>query len=430
MIARLSPLLLLHAANAGRLHLITNKRAGLLDPGTGLLQLDALALPKTHNKSCSWDLLRGTAGQSSAVFYQNSSLFAVAQQVCNRTTSSGKKESSIIGTHILAFFANGAGARLLDREGSNNLTAMAAAAEGGASKALAQLHIAWDFVCNLIVTLANTTSVAAGYPRNTSFARAEVSEYDGEVRPLPAGGNETDGFEGCGHGCWKRVSGVGGLSARRDWGAWRSMENAGGERPEEATCKEDCAVYHIESWWNAYEEVGPRRIIGRGLHNLTVLSNGTEPTLLRTMSWLPPNETQRSKGYLGTFLGLGECCELRDCPPECEGHGGQLSIVSYYPGSYSPRVVLPLVGTTAATDELATRMGVAIDHFYPVGGPDSQLLMPRITVWVNGKLQSYRVEFDGYEKYNLPSLVPIAMSPVVKLDGRGEEAVAMAYTYF
>ena len=79
-----------------------------------------------------------------------------------------------------------------------------------------------------------------------------------EVRPLPAGGNETDGFEGCGHGCWKRVSGVGGLSARRDWGAWRSMENAGGERPEEATCKEDCAVYHIESWWNAYEEVGPR----------------------------------------------------------------------------------------------------------------------------------------------------------------------------
>ena len=75
-------------------------------------------------------------------------------------------------------------------------------------------------------------------------------------------------------------------------------------------------------------------------------------------------------------------------------------------------------------------MGVAIDHFYPVGGPDSQLLMPRITVWVTGKLQSYRVEFDGYEKYDLPSLVPIAMSPVVKLDGRGEEAVAMAYTYF
>ena len=103
-------LLLLHAANAGRLHLITNKRAGLLDPGTGLLQLDALTLPKTHNKSCAWDLLRGTAGQSSAVFYQNSSLFAVAQQLCNYTTSSGKKESSIIGTHILAFFANGAGA--------------------------------------------------------------------------------------------------------------------------------------------------------------------------------------------------------------------------------------------------------------------------------------------------------------------------------
>ena len=53
MIARLSPLLLLYAANAGRLHLITNKRAGLLDPGTGLLQLDALTLPKTHNKSCA-----------------------------------------------------------------------------------------------------------------------------------------------------------------------------------------------------------------------------------------------------------------------------------------------------------------------------------------------------------------------------------------
>ena len=53
------------------------------------------------------DLLRGTGRQSSAALYQNSSLFTVAQQVCNRTTSSGKKESSIIGTHILAFFANG-----------------------------------------------------------------------------------------------------------------------------------------------------------------------------------------------------------------------------------------------------------------------------------------------------------------------------------
>ena len=188
-------------------------------------------------------------------------------------------------------------------------------------------------------------------------------------------------------------------------------------------------MYHAESWWDAYKEIGPRRLIGRGLHNKSVLSNATEPTLLRSMTWLPPNETQRAHGYLGTFLGLGECCELSDCPPECEGHGGQLSIVSYYPGAYSPRVVLPLVGTQASKDKLAVRMGVAIDHFYPVGGPASKLLEPRITVWVNGLLQSYRVGFDDFMPYSLPTLVPIATSAEVWLD-KDEEAVMIGYTYF
>ena len=139
---------------------------------------------------------------------------------------------------------------------------------------------------------------------------------------------------------------------------------------------------------------------------------------------------------MGTFLMLGECCELQDCPPECEGHGGELSVVAYYPpapGGYgSPRVVLPIAGSHAAVDPIAVRMGVAIDHFYPVTGPGgglSELLAPRLTIWVGGILRSYRVTFDDYIPYTRPTLTPIALTGEVKLDA-DEEPVMMAYTYY
>ena len=411
-------------AFAGRLHLVTNRRAGLLDPGTGLVQLDELVFPKLASARCKWELLRGTVGQTSTSFYTNSSIFMVAQEVCNSS-------SVITGTHLLSLRARGSTANVLDS--GKDLTALVAAADGGAAKALSQLHVAWDFTCNIIVTASNTTT--SGYPRNTTYARVEVSEYDGEVRPLPAAGNETAG--GCDGGCWKRVSGPGGLSSRVDWGAWRRKDWEG-ERPDETNCGVECASFVVESWWNGYAESGRRRIIGRGVHNASVVSNVSEPTQLRTMSWLPPNRTQRANGWTGTFIGLGECCELEDCPPECEGHGGQLSIVAYYPptaGGYGePRVVLPLKGSHAASDTRAVRMGVAIDHAYPVGeGRAAQQqqhqLAPRVTVWVGGQLRSYMVTYDDFAPFTLPTITPIALTGEVVLDA-DEEPVMMAFTNF
>ena len=67
------------------------------------------------------------------------------------------------------------------------------------------------------------------------------------------------------------------------------------------------------------------------MHNGSVVSNVTEGTRLATMAWLPANETQRAHGWRGAFLGLGVCCELKGCPDACEGHGGELAIVSYVP---------------------------------------------------------------------------------------------------
>ena len=429
MRTKLQLLLYVTLAAAGRLHLVTSERAGLLDPGTGKYQLAKLMLP-TVLPSCRWDLLLGTAGQSSAVFYMNSTLFFMAQQVCN---------ASITSTNLLAMHAAGGTVSISDRArpGQSNLTSLAAAAEGGAAKALTQMHIAWDFVCNIIVTLSATAT--SGYPRTTHFTRVEVSEYDGEVRPLPLVGNES-AVGGCDHGCWKRVSGPAGISAWRDYGAWRSMQHAGAARPLESNCGDGCASFVVESWWNAFEEQGPRRLIGRGVHNASVVSNVSERTGLRTMSWLPANATQREHGWRGAFFGLGVCCELKDCPSECEGHGGQISIVTYYPGTFGePRVVMPLAGSQAGTDALAFRMGLAVDHAYPVGGDEGDAgggaldqqtqFSSRIAAWVGGRLLSFRVTYDDYSAFSLPKLTPLAATEEVKLP-KGEEPVMMAFTYY
>ena len=204
--------------------------------------------------------------------------------------------------------------------------------------------------------------------------------------------------------------------------------------PDEATCGDDCAEFVVEEWWEGFEaRPGRRRLIGRGLHNRSVVSNVSEPTRLRTLSWLPPNATQRQHGWSGAFFGLGECCELPGCPNECEGHGGQLSIVTYAPGTFTPRVVMPLVGSSASGDKVALRMGIAVDHSYPVvdtNGTTEEHFAPRLTAWVGGRLLSWRVEYDAFTAYTQPSLIPIAVSPEVAHLEKGEEPVMMAYTYY
>ena len=101
-------LAVVHSASAGRLHLVTTKRAGYVDPGTGETQLDPLVLPKTQSPTCRWTFLNGTVGQVSASFYQNSSLFIVAQQTCDA-------DSAIVSTNLLSMFAAGLEWRVADR---------------------------------------------------------------------------------------------------------------------------------------------------------------------------------------------------------------------------------------------------------------------------------------------------------------------------
>ena len=455
-------------ASAGRLNIVTSEspsssyKSGVVDPGTGALQLSALTLPSPPlPKGCNWRLLNQTHGQTSARFYVNSSLFIISQVVCDAVPPA--VEPTINRTAIMVVHAFANEANIMDRPhpGQSNLTDLAAAFPGGdAGDAMSQIHMHWDDVCNLILTfgVASKTSLEGGAAAGRAYKRVEVSEYDGQVRALPDAALED---AACTAGCWKRVAyGAAGLASTFDFGAWRSLFHTG-LRPREANCGVECASYVIEAFHSSAsgpEVQGTRRIVGRGVHNSSVVSNVSEGwTGLSTMSWLHPNRTQLEHGWKGTFFGLGVCCELRQCPPECQGHGGQVSLLSYYPeaASSEPKVLWTFKGSSAATDERAFRLGVALDPRYPVlrtrgneggdeedeededeadvalgGGDDDDAgYAPRLSVWVGGAIVSFRVGFQSFDWYATPELTPIETSPPVGL-APGEEVLMMGYTFF
>ena len=100
---------------------------------------------------------------------------------------------------------------------------------------------------------------------------------------------------------------------------------------------------------------------------------------------------------------------------------------------------MPLAGSQAGTDALAFRMGLAVDHAYPVGGDEGDAgggaldqqtqFSSRIAAWVGGRLLSFRVTYDDYSAFSLPKLTPLAATEEVKLP-KGEEPVMMAFTYY
>lgn len=239
--------------------------------------------------------------------------------------------------------------------------------------------------------------------------RTEVSDYDGHLYPLPNASSEPDtadcwtSDDGYLDGCW-RATGAGGLGADWSWGAWRLEGTPPELQPREANCGTHCAEYVIEEWWT-YGQVDQsrRRLIGRGVHNSSVVSNVSDPTRLQTMTLLP--SSRGGSQHAAVFIGLGVCCELSECPTACQGHGGELSLVSYQADDYAPRVIMPISGSDASSDALAVRMGVAVDEAYPVDATTSA----RVSVWVGGQLLSYRVGFNGCGAPTLPLGRPLAL---------------------
>eukprot|EP01062_Namystynia_karyoxenos_P055944 TRINITY_DN46947_c0_g1_i1.p1 TRINITY_DN46947_c0_g1~~TRINITY_DN46947_c0_g1_i1.p1 ORF type:complete len:432 (+),score=143.68 TRINITY_DN46947_c0_g1_i1:74-1297(+) len=376
------------AALAGHLHVITRGwdgvKVGTMDPATGEMgTFTDLKLPAA-DEGCVWSIAQGTQGQTATVFYTNGTLFFVGQQRCGDTTK-------VRNTTL--FTAMWQSVRPLAR-----LDDLADGAPGGAANASQQMHIEWDWTCNVVVSMRQ----AAG--KGISYKQVEVSEYDGALYPLP--GLQTSEAPACGN-CWRQRDGLGALATQ---GAYGLLESRPGTavrraRPQEANCGDRCLRYAAEEWWAADQfgrvaRTEQRRIVGRGVHNGTVVTNVTDSTRLLTLSpVIVPGYPSQT-----VLVGLGVCCDLEGCPEQCEGHGGQLSLVYYQGGSFWPEVLAVLEGTKG-DDADALRMGVAVDHRYPQTG---STFMPRVSVYASKAVWTYSLTFD---KYGSPTAKRISKSP-------------------
>jgi hypothetical protein len=423
-------------AKAGRLSIVltdssrTSLESGTLDPGTGQVELKPMTFwgPAQLRPGCYWNASLGGHMQSSDLFYTNSTYFFVAKEFCVNSTVSGPTASpptppAIPQTAVLTAGPQPGGAAGI----MASLDSILAGAYGGPDHALDHLHVEWDFACNLIATAPRRSgrSLLHGAPTFT-YERIEISDYDGRIRPLPA----TNGSApGCQHsvgsgGCWQRRDLLGGLAAGRDYGAWRNGWTPASQKPKEDRC-DNCAVFVGEELVGRHGPVqGTRRLVGRAVHNQSVVYNASDTTNLLTMSYLPPAGMSDGSGSVdglghyeggrsggesssaggGVFIGLGVCCELRGCPEGCEGHGGELALVSFNPWSVyklPPQLIMPIEGSSGEDDALAARMGIAIDYRYPLSTGQEA---PRVSAWVNGTVLSWRVSFDEYGTVSLSQI--------------------------
>eukprot|EP00756_Hemistasia_phaeocysticola_P011210 Hpha_TRINITY_DN15097_c2_g7::TRINITY_DN15097_c2_g7_i1::g.123445::m.123445 len=362
----------------GRLNVVTQDALGQLrvqglDPATGeKTEGTQIKLPDGD-----WELVNGTHGQSSAAFYTNSSLFLIARE---------KKSGNV---SLFQMYAGGGFVHQVA-----DITPMAKAAGGAAA-----LHFDWDGVCNLILTA----------PSGETVKQYEISEYDGQIRPLP------DQTLAAG---WVQQKGLFGVRSPQGWWGRQAQRRRGGVL--EAQC-EDCQTYTLETpEGTATGEARTVNIVGRGVHNGSVVFNvSDEPTRLLTMSYAAGKNF--GQGGNDIFIGLGECCDLRGCPEECEGHGGELSLVLYQGKSFWPQVLAILPGSSVQ-DGVAVRLGVAVDLQFPAGG--SGEYATRVSVLTGGQVSSFQLVPGQYGGW---TAVPMSQSPKnVFPDDR--QPVVWAYT--
>jgi len=276
-------------------------------------------------------------------------------------------------------------------------------------------HMMWDSTCNLILTIlkapANSSSANGGLAP-LSFARHEVSEYDGEIRPLPAVSFPPDmpSWQPSPH--W-----LAGLSTGSDFAEDKFRKGDRVGPPNELNCPA-CVEHTLEVWsdgvGSASDAPPDARIVGRkslapGGVVFNVSAHGLN--LASSLAFLPPNNSEYSAGGRGMLFGLGVCCESApSCPPGCAGHAGALSLVAYSVGDADGPVLLFPIAHSAADDPIALSLGVAIDRkiTYPAPSP------ARLTVLVAGRLHTYLIEQEG-EAGHFVKLTPgaeVAAQPI------------------
>lgn len=264
-------------------------------------------------------------------------------------------------------------------------------------------------------------------PPNATAGRQliEVSEYDGEKRrkaifptppvcryPLPSGG------------CWRRVAGMSAVDASplsqlapRERAARQNYSAALPVRSQEENCG-NCSYYSLEERVTAGGDPvagAPRQLIGRRVQTGELSLNITDSTQLLSLAFFAPDYgPDLGMPRTGAFLGVGVCCELAWCPPECEGHGGDVTLVGWLPGnSWVQPTVLTVL--SARPDAQTAQLGLALDASgFPVGPPSAGQRQLRASIMAGGgRVFSLNISATGDSRYQTLSADLMDVSPPV-----------------
>ncbi len=429
-------------SSAGRLSVLYNEYSdgsgpihlSVLDPNSGLIDtIDArtVAFPDSECQP-GWSLGNGTHGQTSTVFQQNQSVFVMAQEKCATQTPAGPalqlRNMTLFGMFagvFEAFEAHDWYAKSELRRDPDEMRTYASFSELDNHSVL-EVNIDWDHTANVLVVAPVVSDPEDPHPNPQPAAGRqviEVSEYDGEKRqkavfdtppacryPLPPSG------------CWRRVEGMSAVDAsplpRLAEHASRGTNSnyTAAVSVREENCG-NCSYYSLEERVTAGGEPvtgAPRQLLGRRVQTGEISLNITDSTQLLSLAFfapeygpdlgMPPN---------GAFLGVGVCCELAWCPPECEGHGGDVTLVGWVPGTYARPTVLRVL--SARPDEQTAQLGLALDvSGFPVGPPESGKRQLRASIMAGGgRVFSLNVSATGDASFQTLSAALLDVSPPV-----------------
>jgi hypothetical protein len=351
------------------LRIVTSDLNGaLLDPKTGIMScITPLPLPGIPT-DCTWNLVKGTRGQSSTVFHMNQTNFITLQSIC----PTGVTQTTVFQLSGPYYCTNPSGM------GTVNLHTLYRV---DPTVPVMELNMAWDHTCNVVVIQPKTTDT------EIAFTTKQVSEYDTEVRPQV---DYTDESIGC-DTCWKKVNGLGEV----DFGNWEASWPLGAE----LNCGEYCAFYSLEEQYVNGQVVPPRAIIGRSFRTGKLLADITDSMQAQTLSWNPLPRSQNQ------FLGIGICCEESWCHSYCHGIDQHMVIFSLTTTFGQTPTITLLADIGSVIDPDTSRIGIEYSSGYFYGTNPMY-----IYIWYQGSVITYQIiHSNGY----IVSLAKIGQSPKI-----------------
>lgn len=162
---------------------------------------------------------------------------------------------------------------------------------------------------------------------------------------------------------------------------------------------ENCSFYHLEQQLDPVQGAvvgAPRNLIGRSLMTGNLTWNKTDSTQMISLEY----PDQGIQGH-GAFIGVGVCCELGWCPPECEGNGGHATLIGWLPGESGSGAPEVLAVAPAVADAQTAQLGIAFDTSgYPAGPSGDRV--NRASLIAGGQIFTFNVTVDS--RYSYPTL--------------------------